>query len=124
MLGGAVALGVWPWFVLLWVTPLVTLLQAILRLRALFEHGAVSDTRDTRRAARTNLVSAPVQLLLFPFDMNYHIEHHLYPAVPHYRLAACHRAMVAHGLLDEAEVVRGIRPTLAKLFSEPRPRAA
>jgi hypothetical protein len=32
--------------------------------------------------------------------------------------------MVAHGLLDEAEVVRGIRPTLAKLFSEPGPRAA
>jgi fatty acid desaturase len=31
-----------------------------------------------------------------PHNMNYHIEHHLYPSVPSYRLPALSRALMAN----------------------------
>ena len=111
--------GWWKAYLLLWVVPLVTLLQAVLRLRAICEHGAVVDTSDALRAARTTLVPWYWRWFLFPHDMNFHVEHHLYPSVPHYRLAECHRAMVAAGALDGAEVVPTLSQTLAKIFRDP-----
>lgn len=119
MLGVFVVAGGWRWYLLLWVLPLVTLLQVLLRLRAVCEHGAVTDTSHPLRAARTNLVPWLVRFFLFPHHMNFHIEHHLYPSVPHYRLAECHAALQAEGLLDDAEVVPTFRACLRKIFADP-----
>ena len=110
-------------YLLLWIVPLVTLLQALLRLRAVCEHGATPDgvvagrAPDPRRAARTTIAPAYVKWLLFPHDMNFHVEHHLYPSVPHYRLAECHRALHRQRLLDDAEVVPTMRETLRRVFA-------
>ncbi len=49
--------------------------------------------------------------LLFPHHVNYHLEHHLYPAVPHYHLPRLHRLLAAKGALDGAEV-RDLADTL------------
>ena len=54
----------------------------------------------------------------FPHHVNYHIEHHLYPAVPHYNLPACHRALAASGALRDAEV-RRLREGLQRVFAAP-----
>ncbi len=115
----AVIFGFWRWYLLLWVLPLATLLQAILRLRAVLEHGAVTDLTTPLRAARTNLVPVPVRWILFPHDVHYHIEHHLYPSIPHHRLAECHRRLVARGVLDGAEVTT-LAQALARVFAPPR----
>jgi fatty acid desaturase len=96
----------------------VTLLQAILRLRAIMEHGAVDDTSTPLKAARTNFVPRPLYWILFPHDVHYHIEHHLYPSIPHYRLAGCHRILRARGLLDGAEV-RTMPEVLRRIFADP-----
>jgi len=110
-------------YLLLWIVPLVTVLQAILRLRALCEHGAPGDVSSPLTAARTNLAPAWVRWWLFPHHVNYHLEHHLYPAIPHYRLPECHRALKAAGLLDGAEV-RPLGSTLRRLFADPQPAPA
>lgn len=107
-------------YLLLWVLPLVTVLQPLLRLRAVSEHGAVSDTTAPELASRTNLGPGWLLWLLFPHHVHYHIEHHLYPAIPHYNLPACHAALQAHGILDEAEV-RRFAGTLRRIFAAPRP---
>ncbi len=109
-------------YALVWVLPLVTVLQALLRLRAVAEHGAPAGYDSPLRAARTNLPArGPIgwltRIFFFPHHVNYHIEHHLYPAVPHYRLAALHRALAQQGLLVEAEV-RPFAQTLARVFAE------
>jgi fatty acid desaturase len=104
-------------YLVLWILPLVTVVQAILRLRAISEHGATTDFSSPLTAARTNLVPAWLEWLLFPHHVNYHIEHHLYASVPHYNLPRLHREMAARGVLEGAEVVR-FRTTLAKVFSE------
>jgi fatty acid desaturase len=60
-----------------------------------------------------------VRWILFPHAMNYHVEHHLYPSVPHYRLAECHRKLRAAGALDDAEVVPTISETFRRIFAPP-----
>ena len=104
-------------YLVLWVLPLVTVVQAILRLRAIAEHGATTDFSSPLTAARTNLAPAWLEWLIFPHHVNYHIEHHLYASVPHYRLRELHREMVARGVLEGAEVIP-FRATLARIFAE------
>ena len=109
----------WGWqYLVLWVLPLVTGLQMILRLRAICEHGAVSDTASPLLAARTNQANAVSRFLLFPHHVNYHLDHHLYPAVPHYRLPALHEALRRKGILQGAEVRRWPE-TLGLIFAAP-----
>jgi fatty acid desaturase len=115
----SIYMGFWRWYLLLWFLPLVTLLQAILRLRAIMEHGAVDDTTTPLKAARTNFVPFYLYWLLFPHDVHYHIEHHLYPSIPSYRLAECHRRLRARGVLDGAEVAH-MSEVMRKIFAPPR----
>lgn len=119
--GGPRGLGL---YLLLWAVPLATVLQPILRLRAIFEHGAVEDLTSPLTAARTNRTwGTPANWLarffLFPHHVNYHLEHHLYPAVPHYRLPQLHRLLQDKGALEGAEVC-DVRQTLAKVFAPRR----
>jgi fatty acid desaturase len=106
------------WYLLLWLLPLLTLLAALLRLRAVLEHGAVPDTKETVRAARTTLAPFWIRWLVYPHGMNFHIEHHLYPAIPHYRLAAAHRTLAAAGVLDGAEVSESFGESLRRVFAD------
>jgi len=103
-------------YLVLWVLPLVTVVQAILRLRAIAEHGATTDFSSPLTAARTNVAPGWLAWLIFPHQVNYHIEHHLYASVPHYNLPALHREMAARGVLDGAELVP-FRVTLRKIFA-------
>jgi fatty acid desaturase len=103
-------------YLVLWVLPLVTVVQAILRLRAIAEHGATTDFSSPLTAARTNVAPGWLAWLIFPHQVNYHIEHHLYASVPHYNLPALHREMAARGVLDGAELV-AFRVTLRKIFA-------
>ena len=117
-----VLLGLFAWsgylvqYLVLWILPLVTVVQAILRLRAIAEHGATTDFSSPLTAARTNLAPAWLEWLIFPHSVNYHIEHHLYASVPHYNLHELHREMAANGLLAGAEVI-ALRLTLGKIFA-------
>jgi fatty acid desaturase len=103
-------------YLVLWILPLVTVVQAILRLRAISEHGATTDFSSPLTAARTNLGPAWLEWLLFPHHVNYHIEHHLYASVPHYHLPRLHREMTARGVLQGAEVLP-FGSTLKKIFA-------
>ncbi|HXN83726.1 MAG TPA: fatty acid desaturase family protein [Myxococcales bacterium] len=115
LFGALIATGAFGWYLLLWVLPLATLLQVLLRLRAVLEHGAVPDTADALRAARTTLAPWWVRWLVYPHNMNYHVEHHLYPAIPHYRLPQAHRALAEAGLLELAEISPGLGESLRRI---------
>jgi fatty acid desaturase len=106
------------YYLVLWVVPLATGLQVILRLRAICEHGALTDLSSPLTAARTNLPTPWQRFFLFPHHVNYHIEHHLYPAVPHYNLPKLHEALERHGMLAGAQV-KTLSETLPRIFAEP-----
>jgi fatty acid desaturase len=112
------------WYAALWLLPLLTVLQPILRLRAICEHGAVTDVSSALTAARSNrtrgnMVNRLGRFFLFPHHVNYHLEHHLCPAVPHYRLPELHRLLREKGVLEGAEV-RDLSSTLHLIFAPRR----
>ncbi|TMH70044.1 MAG: fatty acid desaturase, partial [Betaproteobacteria bacterium] len=65
-LGAFAASGYLLQYLVLWVLPLVTVVQAILRLRAIAEHGATTDFSSPLTAARTNLGPGWLRWLIFP----------------------------------------------------------
>lgn len=117
------AIGCGSEYLVLWILPAITVQAVILRLRAVAEHGAPSDTSTPLGAARTN-IDLPLwaRVALFPHHVNYHLEHHLYPAVPHYHLPALHQKLKAHGILEGAEV-RPFAATMRRVFA-PRQTSA
>jgi fatty acid desaturase len=113
-------------YAVLWVLPLVTVLQPVLRLRAICEHGAVTDLSSPLTAARCNRCTGPLlnwlaRAVLFPHHVNHHLEHHLFPAVPHYHLPRLHALLRDKGALDGAEV-RDLAQTWSLIFAPRRNR--
>jgi fatty acid desaturase len=109
-------------YALLWLLPALTVLQALLRVRAIAEHGAPAGYESALVAARTNLAGPLARALLFPHHVGYHVEHHLYPAVPHYHLPALHALLVSRGMLDGAEL-RRFPDTWRRIYADRRPVA-
>ncbi|MBY0414835.1 MAG: fatty acid desaturase family protein [Bdellovibrionales bacterium] len=73
------------YYIFCWVIPLVTIHQVVLRIRALMEHGGFSYHKEAE-ACNRSVKAGWVTKILAPHNINYHIEHHLYPTIPSYRL--------------------------------------
>jgi fatty acid desaturase len=88
---------------------------------ALTQHaGLAEDVLDHRLNSRTVYMN-PVLRFLY-WNMNYHIEHHIFPMVPYHALPALHRELKAdmppayNGLL---ETYREIAPALLRQAKDP-----
>lgn len=83
---------------LFWVWLLPVLLgQPFLRLYLLAEHGDCPRVANMFENTRTTFTTALVRFLAW--NMPYHVEHHVYPAVPFHNLPALH-----HLIRDELRV--------------------
>lgn len=77
-----------------WLLPAV-LGQPFLRLYLLAEHtGCIEDPNDMIRNTRTTFATPLVRFLMW--NMPYHTEHHVYPAVPFHALPRLHALMRDH----------------------------
>lgn len=81
-----------PVVVWVWIVP-VLLGQPVLRLYLLAEHGDCPRVANMFENTRTVFTTALVRFLAW--NMPYHVEHHVYPAVPFHRLPALHALMRA-----------------------------
>lgn len=77
----------------LWLVPIL-LGQPLLRLYLLAEHGDCPQVADMFANTRTTFTTALVRFLAW--NMPYHVEHHVFPAVPFDKLPALHRLMRDH----------------------------
>ena len=93
----------------LWLIAYFSFYMFFSRIRNLAEHACVSDIfdPDPLRHTRTTLASWWERLTFAPNNVNYHLEHHLLPSVPKYRLAQFHQALKQRGLLDHADIETG-----------------
>ncbi len=94
-------------FLLLWVLPMMTTQQLFLRVRNIAEHATMNDLDHPLKNTRTTLVSWWERLTFAPYFVNYHIEHHMLPFVPCWRLPAVHKIMLARGFGEEMEIRTG-----------------
>ena len=92
-----------PGLYLLWVAAYLTTYPLVARIRQIAEHGNVPGlyTPDPRANTRTTRANALERFLLCPNDVNYHIEHHLMPRVPAWKLRRLHELLCARGFYDD-----------------------
>ncbi|MBI2738238.1 MAG: fatty acid desaturase family protein [Rhodospirillales bacterium] len=112
LLGLLSAAGYWWLYPVMWLLPLATWYQLVSRIRNIAEHAVVPDNDDPLRNTRTTLANPLERLLLAPYWVNYHLEHHLFMFVPCWRLPAAHRAMTAGGWRNRMEVQQGYRAVM------------
>ncbi len=111
------AAGVWWSYFILWLLPMATWMMLVTRLRNIAEHAVVPDNDDPMRHARTTLANPIEGLLIAPYWVNYHCEHHMFMHVPCYRLGRVHLALAAKGITERMEVQRGYARVLSMAAS-------
>jgi fatty acid desaturase len=79
---------VWWFFLGLWFLPALTVFPFFMILRQVVQHG--NRDRGWLSNSRVFLVHPLLKYAVFPFGMDYHLPHHMYATVPHYRLPALH----------------------------------
>lgn len=94
------------WWLALWLLPLLTWFQLVLRLRNLGEHAATEFSDDPLRNVRTTRAGPLARLFIAPYWVNFHLEHHLVMHVPCWRLARMHRMMLDKGWGQEMRLAR------------------
>lgn len=104
--GTLTALGA-PWAYLLFWAARLFVYPAIHRLRQISEHGVVPnrDVLDARLNTGTTIPNMVERLFISPCNVNYHLEHHIFAAVPPYRLPALHRTLVERGYYKEHDCI-------------------
>lgn len=120
LLISSIVLGFWKLLLLYWIVPLMTVFLAIRYIRNVAEHYAL-EHENVLTESRTVLAPFWELWLIAPWGLNYHLEHHLFPGVPCFRLGELHRLLmtrkpypeIAHvthgyltGLLRECAVAR------------------
>ena len=108
------ATGVWWAYFVLWLLPLMTWYQVISRIRNIAEHAVVGDNNDRLRNTRTTLTNALMSMVLAPYCVNYHLEHHLFVYTPCWKLPAAHRMLIAQGLGPRMELAQGYAQVLRR----------
>jgi fatty acid desaturase len=112
------------YFLVLWVVPLFTAFAFFMILRQLVQHG--NGGRGWINNTRTFLVAPFIRFAVFPLGQDYHLPHHMYATVPHYRLKRLHQllmeypeyraeALEVHGYLASPERPK-VHPTVVDVL--------
>ena len=92
------------WYVAVWLVAMASWLSLVTRIRNIAEHACTSTGEDPFSHARTTLAGPIERLLIAPYWVNYHAEHHLFMYLPCYRLPDAHRLLIQKGLINRMEV--------------------
>ncbi|MGH9422576.1 MAG: fatty acid desaturase family protein, partial [Thermoanaerobaculia bacterium] len=123
----ATATGTLPVYLLLWIVPNFTLNLALYRVRGGAEHCALApnelrytrDTLDPLLTTRTVVANPFMKAFAVPHNVSYHLEHHLFPSVPFFRLQALHeRLMKQPEYRERAHITHGHRALVRELTSD------
>ena len=99
--------GYWWAYFALWLAPMATWLPLVTRLRNIAEHACVRAKEDPFTHARTTLANPIERLLIAPFWVHYHAEHHVFMHVPCYRLPALHDVLMNKGYWSRMKIAPG-----------------
>lgn len=91
------------YFLLLWVLPLFTSFAFFMMLRQVVQHGNADRGKMTN--TRTFLVNRFINFAVFPIGQEYHLPHHMYVTIPHYRLKDLHDLLMEYPEYRESAVV-------------------
>jgi fatty acid desaturase len=94
----------WPIFWLFWVLPLLTFYPMLMQLREIAHHSNAPDDGDLTNS-RVFRVNPLLGACVFPYGQAFHLTHHLFAMVPHYRVAEAHEVLTRYRPYREQVVV-------------------
>lgn len=86
-------LDAWVYFLFLWILPLLTLTTVFVRFRTIGEHLAIPNKSELDASRHTDGAWLE-HIFISPFNINYHIDHHLFASVPYYNLPKLHKVLL------------------------------
>jgi fatty acid desaturase len=95
------------WAYLAWPIAWLTTFGLFLRIRMLAEHACLARGPDILKNTRTTHANLLARATVAPLHVNYHLEHHLLPTTPWFRLPALHRRLAERGALPTSNTARG-----------------
>ena len=99
-------------FVTVWLVAFVTWYPLVTRIRNIAEHACTSREPNPYTVARTTKANWLERLFIAPYFVQYHAEHHLFIAVPCYRLPALHAELAQLGMTQGMNIASGYRSVL------------
>ena len=109
--------GYWWAYFALWLLPLLTGFQLVLRIRNIAEHAMTSKDDNPLTHARTTKANIIARILVAPYWVNYHVEHHAYMYVPCWQLKGLHTAMLRNGHEKNMEIKKSYFDVLRTVVS-------
>lgn len=90
----------------LWILPLGTSFPLYMVLRQIVQHG--NGDRGWLTNSRVFICHPFINFAVFPLGQDYHLPHHMFSTVPHYRLKPLHEALLGcTEYCEQATVVEG-----------------
>ncbi len=93
--------GYWWAYWLLWFLPWMTAWRVINRLRAIAEHGGLQRSKDRRETTHSVRQHWLARFWLVPYNIGWHLAHHVDMGVPWRNLPAYHRELLAGGYIPD-----------------------
>jgi fatty acid desaturase len=114
------ALAGWPQlYLLLWFLPWMTEWRVINRLRAIAEHGGMQRSSDRRLTTHSVRQSMLARFFMVPYNIGYHLAHHVDMGVPWRNLPRMHAELVESGWITPSLEYPTYRALWRKLSSRP-----
>jgi fatty acid desaturase len=121
LLVSSIAFGFWKDLILYWAVPLLTVFLTVRYIRGVAEHYAVGH-ESVLSETRTVIGPAWQLFLIAPWGLNYHLEHHLFPGITCFNLAAAHRILMTREPYPQmARITHGYFAGLFKEAADARP---
>ena len=100
--------GLWKIYLLFWVVPYFSTFFMFQYIRSVAEHFGELAYDDLLTSSRTVKPSFVERFFIAPHNVGYHLEHHLFPAVPFYHLVDLHETLMKHNdYKHKAHVTQG-----------------
>jgi len=108
-------------YVLVWWLPHMTVWRVINRLRSIAEHGGLMRSPDRRQTTHDVAQSRLASFLLVPFNIGYHLAHHVDMGVPNWNLPALQSELVESGWVTPGYTYPSYRALWKQLSSAEEP---
>lgn len=120
LIAAVVVIGRWWLWPVFWFGPWMTVWRVINRLRSIAEHGGMTRSKDRRLTTHHVRQTWLARFFLVPFNIGWHLAHHVDMGVPWRNLPALQRELDASGWVTDTITWPNYRSLWRALRSRPQ----
>ena len=91
-------------YLCLWILPWACVYQILNRVRAISEHGGMTQSPDRRKTTHYVRQNRLANFFLVPFNVGYHLAHHVDMLVPYRNLPLLNEALIEDGYISSDRI--------------------